>query len=127
MSSKPRMSTFVSPDRATARIKVDRGRGRTFDLDVDAQELEQIIATLMDARASISPAVPESVDGVKFGALSDYRWRIWPMKIGGSRLLCIRHRGVGWFALAMPDEDAAKMAEWLSKPLPDGDAPAGSA
>ena len=120
-------SSGVTPDRRLARLVVEQPGKRKITLqELDAAEIDALIGSLVAARAEMQPPVPDQRQVGEIQFLLAYQWSGIGMRANGKRPLAIRHPGLGWFGLLMPDEDAARLAAWATGPMID-DTPKGNA
>ncbi len=81
---------------------------------VDVAALIELLASL---RAQMTDAVPIELDpGTMTDALLDPPWVVQNHAARRSKLLGLRHPGLGWLSFLIRDEDAARMAALLARP-----------
>jgi hypothetical protein len=118
-----KIAAHVNEDLLSARINIDREGATQFGFDMDADELDEAIATLARVRSRMQPEIPLKLEPLDIVLpLFDYRWYVDGFRQSGRRTVALRHPAFGWLAFAMPDGDAANFASWLTKSLPDSDA-----
>jgi hypothetical protein len=85
----------------------------------DAPTVEKHIQDVAEHRAALTEQVVPDLDpGSRLKAVFDPAWRISNQKTQHGRILALRHPGIGWLSFVLPDKEAAAMAEWLLKDLP---------
>lgn len=105
----------VSAEKNAVRVSVADGVGH---LDLSAEQLDDLIFKLGEARAELSPPVAADFpEAGKIAAQINPRWCTNPSphpSIPGV-LLRLRHSGLGWLGFVFPPNEAISLGRWLSE------------
>src|SRR5262245_35132895 len=86
---------------------------------LDPATVAQHIHDLAKHRAALNDQVPTELEPVSLLAtIINPVCRTPGHRTVHGRVLVIRHPGLGWLSFAIPDKEAASIAEWLTKDLP---------
>lgn len=76
-------------------------------------QVDGILAALVDIRRQMSPPVPRTHDQSKSFKTDLDGWFVDQGLMNGQPFVHVRHPGLGWMHLGLSKEDALKMARWL--------------
>ena len=80
------------------------------------EDFDNLIAGLARMRVEMTPPVAPTLDpGSRVEPLKNPAWRIPDPCPEDGRVLVLRHPGHGWLGFLIPWDQAAEMAEWLTR------------
>ncbi len=122
----PKMQLKAFPDAQGEHVTIelwmdDKPLGHIL---LDGATLEDHIHKLAGHRSQLKEEVPRELDpGSRLEALVDPVWRIPGQPSEHGRVLALRHPGLGWLSFVFPEKEAAAIAEWLTRDMPQKPAP----
>jgi hypothetical protein len=114
------MKAWVEKDREHVVLQMEKKDGPALaHMLFDSTALDKHISDLAKHRAQLNEPVPPDLDpGSRFEAIVDPAWKVDGVRLAAGRVLLLRHPGLGWLSLVLPDKEAASIAEWMTKDLP---------
>jgi hypothetical protein len=83
---------------------------------LDAPSVDQLIQDLGKHRATLRDEVPRQLDpGSRLQGIYDPAWRVPSDSHPAGRIIAFRHPGLGWLSFVLPENEAAAIADWLTK------------
>lgn len=114
----PKMSLvpLLSEDKQFAAIELHQEGEPLGHIELDAATLEGFIHKLGEVRAQMVEEVTPSLDpGSRVNAVPDPAWRIPNDPAEDTRLLALRHPGLGWVSFLLPIEKSKEIGRWLQE------------
>ncbi|MGJ4893809.1 hypothetical protein ACQR2B_06445 [Bradyrhizobium oligotrophicum] len=114
------LKTTADANRENVLLEMQEDGKPLAHMLLDGASAEGLIHQIGHWRSQLEDEVSPALDPKSLlHAIVDPGWMIDGAKHEGRRLLAMRHPGLGWIAFLIPDGEATKMAEWLSKDLPE--------
>ncbi|QAZ45942.1 hypothetical protein [Mesorhizobium sp. Pch-S] len=108
----------LTPDRSAARIETHVAGEMTAWSLTSPEELSEIIASFIRARADMTDEVPTDLDpNAAITALVNPFWKITPGPDRDGVVLAIRHPGAGWMGFYLPSASAQRLKQILNEAL----------
>jgi hypothetical protein len=115
-----RLTVELNDDKSAVTIDLLTGGKPATEIELQANELDAIIAALGEARATMRDKVSvdaPDVRGTREVMVLDPAWRTNPQlhpSLAGITLR-LRHTGFGWLTFLLPHHEARSLGEWLFK------------
>ncbi len=90
----------------------------TGSITLSAAQIDNLLRELAKNRALLVQPVASEPDENTIDPVIDPIWETPEVRYPEGRLLSIRDPGLGWLAYIFPDNEAASVAQWLTKDLP---------
>jgi hypothetical protein len=88
---------------------------------LDGPSAEKVAHDIGRHRAGLKDEVtPELDPNSRLAAIVNPGWKIPGYKLQEGRILALRHPGLGWVSFVIPEDQAERIADWLTKDLPIG-------
>lgn len=81
-------------------------------------QADSLIHDLAKNRALLVQPVASELDEATINPVIDPAWQTPDVRYPEGRMLSIRDPGLGWLTYIFPDDEAADVAQWLTKDLP---------
>jgi hypothetical protein len=110
------IEVLVHANGRDAKLIVKRDSNTICDVPITADEIIDGIQKFGNARAALHEEVSMTLDPiVRLGEVNYPVWMIPNYTDGGDRLFILRHPAVGWTSWRFSQNEANKIAEWLTK------------
>lgn len=111
----------VSADKLTLLVETLVEGHLVSGVELDSVAVEDLIAQLGANRSGMDePVVRTLEEGARIPAILDPIWVGAVETIPDGRPFYFRHPGFGWLGFVFPEEEAFKIAAWLTRALPAG-------
>ena len=115
MQNSIEVQTLLDEARAKATIQIVVNGEPLAHAIFDAPEFDELISGLAAVRAKMADEVPRSLDpGSRMAALVDPAWQHPRETLPESKVLALRHPGLGWLTFQFPAHEAEAIARYLS-------------
>lgn len=110
--SRVTFNLAVANDGSHARVQISLDGKDVCWGDLEAPELDALIASLAQTRAGLADTVPVNLDpNSRLPAVPDPAYQVG--QLSGTKCLDLRHPGLGWLRFVLPAEEAQKIAQAL--------------
>src|SRR5438128_3587 len=113
-----RMSWVVKTDGQHEHVvfQIEEDGKSLGHMMLDGASAEKLAHAIGDSRSALNdPVTPQLDPNAILEAIPDPSWQIEAYRRPEGRLLALRHPGLGWLAFVIPDQQARRIAEWLTK------------
>ena len=111
----------LDQDKDAVLLQIEEEENPVAHMFLDGASAETVIHDIARYRAMLSEQVSPTLDpGSRLEFVADPVWRLSERSPCG-RILTLRHPGFGWLAFAIPDKEAASIADLLAKDPPQNE------
>jgi hypothetical protein len=113
------MKVSTSQDKEYVVLQLEEDGKALGHILFDGATAEKHCHDVASHRANLNePVTPRLDPGARLPAVVDPAWLVPNERDSQGYILCFRHPGLGWLSFVLPDNEAASIAEWLTKDLP---------
>jgi hypothetical protein len=113
----------VDPERREASVELWMGDEALGHITLDGAGVERLIHRLSECRATLADAVPMGYEPSTLpGLIIDPTWSVLAQPGDRTKVLALRHPGLGWLPFILPEHQQAALSKVLSAMPPSGTA-----